>query len=90
MNAISNMPPPTGPPPTARPNPETDAPKYARQSRNANVVTAVILSIVFALGMISSIYIGIQVAKVANAVNSVGTSTPVPDCLSLGGTDPSC
>jgi hypothetical protein len=62
--------------------------EYARQTRNATVFIAWIVGIGVVATLIMGIIVGVQTAKVANELNSSnGTSS---DCLSQGGTDPSC
>ena len=60
--------------------------RYLRQTRNAAVFVAVVVGIVLALNLIVGIYLGSQLSKLNSAVNGGGSS----NCMSLGGTDPSC
>jgi hypothetical protein len=85
--------PPAGPLPAQVPGlapaRETAALKYARHTRNA----VVFMAIVVAAGLVASLIIGVQVAKL-NGANSSGSgfysSSSSSNCLSVGGTNPSC
>ena len=63
--------------------------KYARQTRNATVFIAWIIGVGVAIALVFGIILGIQTAKVANELNTNGGGTS-SNCLSQGGTDPTC
>ena len=63
--------------------------EYARQTRSATMFIAWIIGIGVAIALIIGIIVGVQTAKVASELNNNGTSTS-SNCLSQGGTDPSC
>ena len=50
--------------------------KYARQTRNATVFIAILA--------------GVELHALSNAVSGTGSSSSSSNCLSQGGTDPSC
>ena len=60
--------------------------RYLRQTRNAAVFVAVAVGVVLALNLIVGIYVGTQLRKLNSAVNGGGSS----NCMSQGGTDPTC
>lgn len=60
---------------------------YARQSRNANVTTAVIAAVFALLTAVSIIVIGLAIV---HGVHALGTPAPSPTCATQGGTDFSC
>lgn len=67
--------------------PETPEQKYMRHIRNAIVFIAVIMGVSFVLGFVVAIVMGVQIGNIdsrlaGNAVNS--------NCVSQGGSDPSC
>lgn len=68
---------------------ETPELRYMRETRNAVTFIAVIVGIVAALALIATIIVGVQLGKLNSDLNGIsggGTS----NCLSQGGTDPSC
>ena len=66
---------------------ETPELKYMRETRNAAVFIAVVVGIVATLSLIATIIVGVQLSKLNNSISGGGTSS---NCLSQGGTDPSC
>lgn len=56
----------------AAPNTETDEHRYARQTRNAVVTIAVIISVLVVLSLIASVIGIIAVNNVANVLSSAG------------------
>ena len=72
---------------------ETAALKYARHTRNAVVFMAIVVAAGLVASLIIGIVIGVQVAKL-NGANSSGSgsssSSNSSNCLSQGGTNPSC
>ena len=67
--------------------PEDRMEMYARQTRDAVRVIAWIVGFVFVLSVIGAIIVGVQLGKVSSELN---TGTASSNCLSQGGTDPSC
>jgi hypothetical protein len=74
------------PPVKPNPTPQEKMETYARQTRTATVVLAVLASLVFAVTVVGGIVIGIRIGQ----VNNLSTSTVSSNCMSQGGTDPSC
>jgi hypothetical protein len=74
--------------PTAKPG-ETLEQKYMRETRNAVTFIAVIIGVLVVLGLIGTIIMGVQLAKLNNNLNG-GGGGGISNCLSQGGSDPSC
>lgn len=68
---------------------ETPELKYMRETRNAAVFIAVIVGIVATLSLIATIIVGVQLSNLDHDLNSIGGGS-TSNCLSQGGTDPSC
>ncbi len=62
--------------------------RYLRETRNAVTFIAVIVGIVATLALIGTIIVGVQLSKLNSDLN--GISGGSSNCLSQGGTDPSC
>jgi hypothetical protein len=73
----------------ARPD-ETIEQRYARETRNAAVFIAVVVGIVATLSLIATIIVGVQLSKLNSDLNNSGGGSTSSNCLSQGGTDPSC
>jgi hypothetical protein len=63
--------------------------RYARQTRNAVVTLAVIAVLGIVGSLIAGIVVAVSVVHLNNAVNNGGGSSS-SNCMSQGGTDPSC
>jgi hypothetical protein len=63
--------------------------EYARQTRSATMFIAWIIGIGVAVALVLGIIVGVQTAKVASELNNSGSGTS-SNCLSQGGTNPSC
>jgi hypothetical protein len=63
--------------------------RYLRETRNAVTFIAVIVGIVATLALIGTIIVGVQLSKLNSDLNGIsgGASS---NCMSQGGTDPSC
>ena len=62
-----------------------------RQTRTAVVFIAVVVGVVCVLSLIGAIVMGVQLAKVNTQLSNLsGNTTPSSNCMSQGGTDPSC
>ncbi len=69
---------------------ETPEQKYMRETRNAVTFIAVVVGVLVVLGLIGTIIMGVQLAKLNQSLNNGGGGGGVSNCMSLGGTDPSC
>lgn len=69
---------------------ETVEQKYARQTRNATTFIAWCVAIFTALALIGLILVGVQIAKVNSQLGQLNGGVTNSNCLSQGGTDPSC
>lgn len=58
--------------------------EYAKGTRNATRFIAIIVAIWVAISVIAGIVIAVQINHAANS------NTDISNCLSVGGTDPSC
>jgi len=63
--------------------------KYMRETRNAVNFIAIIVGIVATLALIGTIIAGVQLARLNHDLNSIGGGG-TSNCLSQGGTNPSC
>jgi hypothetical protein len=81
----------SGLPPVARPGkpPEPIELRYMRETRNAVVFIAVIVGVICALSLIIGIVAAVQLSKVSSELGGSG-GTSSSNCLSQGGSDPSC
>ena len=61
-----------------------------RQTRNAAVFIAVVAGVVCALSLIGAIIMGVQLGKVNAQLSNLSGNTASSNCMSQGGTDPSC
>lgn len=70
---------------------ETPELRYMRQTRTAVVFIAVVVGIVCVLSLVGAIVMGVQLAKVNTQLSNLsGNNTSSSNCLSQGGTNPSC
>lgn len=71
---------------------EAEAPelRYMRETRNAVVFIAWVVGIVCVISLILGIVAGVQLAKVNSQLSNLGGGTSSSNCMSHGGTDPSC
>lgn len=89
------LPPPRLPTPPQRPGSiararpgETPELTYARQTRNAVTFIAWVVAIVCATSLILGLVAAVQLSKLSSALNGSGSTSS--NCMSQGGTDPSC
>jgi hypothetical protein len=76
-------------PQTAVKPPETIEQRYLRETRNAAVFIAVVVGIVAMLSLIAVIVVGVQLGKVDKQLTNLNGSA-TSNCMSQGGTDPTC
>jgi len=63
--------------------------RYLREIRHAVVFIAVVVGLMCALSLIIGIVAAVQLSKVSSELRGNGSSSS-SNCLSQGGTDPSC
>jgi hypothetical protein len=68
--------------------------RYARQTRNATVTLAWIVGVLAAISLIGAIVTAAAINnlnnQLQNAINGGGGTTSNSNCVSQGGTDPTC
>jgi hypothetical protein len=69
--------------------PETIEQKYMRETRDALRVIAWVMALTFILGVVAAIIVGVQISKIGTDLGGASSSTS-SNCMSQGGTDPSC
>ncbi len=70
--------------------PETPEQKYMRHMRNAIVFIAVIMGVSFVLGFVVAIVMGVQIGNIDSRLGNLTGNAVSGNCVSQGGSDPSC
>jgi hypothetical protein len=60
--------------------------RYSRQTKNATVLIAWVMSLAVAFSLVIGLIAAVQLAKIGNVVSPSDITT----CQSLGGSDPTC
>ena len=63
--------------------------RYLRETRNAVVFIAVLAGVICLVGLIIGIVVAVQLSKISLELGGSGSSSS-SNCLSQGGSDPSC
>ncbi len=70
--------------------PETPEQKYMRHMRNAIVFIAVVVGVSFVLGFVVAIVTGVQMGSIDSRLGNLTGNATSSNCVSQGGSDPSC
>ena len=76
--------------PAVRRSNEPTEMRYARQTRNATVFIAVCVAVFTVLALVGVIIAGVQISKVNSQLSQLNGGVTSSNCVSQGGTDPSC
>ena len=64
--------------------------KFMRETRNAVVFIAWVVGLAAVISLIVGIVVAVQISKVNSQLSNLGGGTTSSNCMSQGGSDPSC